>query len=83
MVYEKKHQLHVHIYDTAKQQYQLPNRLIYDRPSDNLEEIQQDSTAEESDLVFHHTAENATQSSNGSWAFWIQSKPSGDVIFQP
>ncbi|KAJ1025292.1 hypothetical protein NDA13_004109 [Ustilago tritici] len=49
-------------------------------PSDNPEEIQQGSTAEESDLVFHHTAENATQSSNGSWAFWIQRKSSGDVI---
>ncbi|KAJ1588605.1 hypothetical protein NDA11_002522 [Ustilago hordei] len=81
VVYEKKHQLHVHIYDTAKQQYQLPNRLIYDRPSDNPDEIQQGSTAEESDLVFHHTAENATQSSNGSWAFWIQRKSSGEVIF--
>ncbi|KAJ1028996.1 hypothetical protein NDA18_002627 [Ustilago nuda] len=50
-------------------------------PSDNPAEIQQGSTAEESDLVFHHTAENATQSSNGSWAFWIQRKSSGDVIF--
>lgn len=79
VVYENKHQLHVHIYDTAKQQYQLPNGLIFDRPSDNPEEIQDGSTAEESDLVFHHTAENGT--SNGSWAFWIARKSSGNVIF--
>ncbi|KAJ1026727.1 hypothetical protein NDA16_002325 [Ustilago loliicola] len=80
VVYEKKHQLHVHIYDTAKHQYQLPNGLIFDRPSDNPDEVD-GSTAEESDLVFHHTAENGTQSSNGSWAFWIARKSSGDVIF--
>lgn len=79
VVYEKKHQLHVHIYDTDKQQYQLPNGLIYAYPSSNPEEVQDASTADESDLVFHHTAENGT--SDGSWAFWIARKSSGDVIF--
>ncbi|CDU22645.1 probable Alpha-glucosidase precursor [Sporisorium scitamineum] len=82
VVYEKKHQLHVHIYDTAKQQYQLPNGPIYDRPSDDPAEITNGSTAEESDLVFHHTAENGTRFNNsGGWAFWIERKSSGDVIF--
>lgn len=83
VVYEKKHQLHVHIYDTARQQYQLPNGLIYDYPSSNPEEIQDGSTAEESDLVFHHTAENGTQPSSSSspWEFWIARKSNGDVIF--
>lgn len=80
VVYEKKHQLHVHIYDTAKHQYQLPNGLIYDRPSDDPAEIQDGVTAENSDLVFHHTAENDRQS-DGSWAFWITRKSNDEVIF--
>ncbi|SNX84476.1 probable Alpha-glucosidase precursor [Melanopsichium pennsylvanicum] len=80
VVYEKKHQLHVHIYDTAKQQYQLPNGLIYSYPSSNPQEVQHGSTAEESDLIFHHTAENRT-ATHASWAFWIARKSSGDVIF--
>ena len=79
VVYEKKHQLHVHIYDEDKQQYQLPNGLLYERPSDDPAEVADGSSADESDLVFHHTAENGT--SSGSWAFWIQRKNSGDVIF--
>ncbi|EST05446.1 Glycoside hydrolase, family 31 [Kalmanozyma brasiliensis GHG001] len=79
VVYEKKHTLHVHIYDTAKQQYQLPNGLIFDRASSNPANIQDGSTAEASDLIFHHTAENGTQS--GSWAFWIARRSTGDVIF--
>ncbi|GAC93447.1 glycoside hydrolase [Pseudozyma hubeiensis SY62] len=79
VVYEKKHQLHVHIYDTAKQQYQLPNGLIYDRPSDDPAKVENGSSAEQSDLIFHHTAENGT--SSGAWAFWIERRSNGDVIF--
>ncbi|PWZ00927.1 Alpha-glucosidase subunit 1 [Testicularia cyperi] len=79
VVFEKKHQLHVHLYDSDKQQYQLPNGLIFDRPADDPNDVQDASTADESDLVFHHTAENGT--SDGAWAFWIERKSSGDVIF--
>ncbi len=81
VVYEKKHQLHVHVYDSDKQQYQLPNGLIFDRPSDSPDEVQDASTADDSDLVFHHTAENGTQAEGSAWAFWIARKDSGDVIF--
>lgn len=79
VIYEKKHQLHVHLYDTDQQQYQLPNGLIYSYPSSNPALVSEGSTKEESDLVFHHTAENGTQ--EGSWAFWVERRSTGDVIF--
>lgn len=88
VVYEKKHQLHVHIYDTAKNQFQLPLDLIMNRPSSDPSEIHNGSTAEESDLEFHHTAEEgyhdskSSSSSSSSWAFWITRKnSSADPIF--
>lgn len=74
VVYEKPEQLHVHIYDTAKNQYQLPNGVIFDRPGDDPEK-DAGSTAEDSHLEFHHTDDKAP------WAFWITRKSTGDVIF--
>ena len=75
VVYEKKHQLHVHIYDTDRNQYQLPLDLIMNRPSSNpqSDELEGEAvTAEDSDLRFHHTAEEGYDDSNSpSWAFWI------------
>lgn len=74
VVYEKPEQLHVHIYDTAKNQYQLPNGLLFHRPSDDP---QRDglSSAAASHLEFHHSG------SKSPWAFWITRKATGDVLF--
>ncbi|CAO1619320.1 unnamed protein product [Parajaminaea phylloscopi] len=74
VVYEKPEQLHVHIYDTAKQQYQLPNGLLFDRPSDDPAQAGM-STAADSHLEFHHTGSKAP------WAFWVTRKSTGDVLF--
>jgi len=73
VVYEKPHQLHVHVYDTAKAQYQLPLDVIFTRPDSDPETVQ-GVTAEESDLVFNH-------SENAPFEFWISRKDGGDVIF--
>ena len=81
VVYEKKHQLHVHIYDTDKQQYQLPSGLIFDRPGDDPASVEGGSTADESDFVFHHTAEGSDAASDQPWSFWVERKSTGDVIF--
>lgn len=75
VVYEKPEQLHVHIYDTAKNQYQLPNGLVFDRPGDDPSE-KGFSTADESHLEFHHTG-----TGKSPWAFWITRKSNGEVIF--
>ncbi|EPQ32053.1 uncharacterized protein PFL1_00251 [Pseudozyma flocculosa PF-1] len=79
VVYENKHQLHVHLYDTDKQQYQLPDGLIFDRPGDDPAKIKHSSTVDDSDLVFHHTGESGN--STGPWAFWVERRSNGDVIF--
>ncbi|PWN36503.1 Alpha-glucosidase subunit 1 [Meira miltonrushii] len=73
VVYEKVHQLHVHIYDTAKNQYQLPDDLIFNRSSSDPEKVQDGATKESSHLEFHHTAENDSNSQD-PWAFWITRK---------
>lgn len=74
VVYEKPEQLHVHIYDTAKQQFQLPNGLLYDYPTDDPA---QDglSNAEASHFEFHHTGANDSE----PWAFWVTRKSNNDV----
>lgn len=74
VVYEKEHQLHVHIYDTAKQQYQLPTDLIFNRSESDPEKVKNGATKETSHLEFHHTAENETTNSQEPWAFWITRK---------
>lgn len=74
VVYEKPERLHVHLYDTAKEQYQLPNGLIFDRPGDDPGQEGM-SSADASHLEFHHTG------SKSPWAFWITRKSTGDVIF--
>lgn len=73
VVYEKKHQLHVHIYDTDNNQFQLPLDLIMNRPSSDPTKVKGATTADASDLLFHHTAESSNDDSNNdqSWAFWI------------
>lgn len=73
VVYEKEHQLHVHIYDTEKHQYQLPTNLIFNRSESDPEKVQGAVTKEESQLQFHHTAENDSNSQD-PWAFWITRK---------
>lgn len=74
VVYEKPEQLHVHVYDTAKQQYQLPNGLLFNRTDDNPD---QDglSSADDSHLEFHHTGNDSP------WAFWVTRKSTGDILF--
>ncbi|CAO1630076.1 unnamed protein product [Sympodiomycopsis kandeliae] len=74
VVYEKPEQLHVHLYDTAKNQFQLPNGFVFDRPGDDPSK-DATSTAEESHLEFHHTGDQSP------WAFWITRKRTGDIIF--
>lgn len=73
VVYEKVHQLHVHIYDTEKNQYQLPTDLIFNRSESDPEKVQDGATKETSHLEFHHTAENDSNSQD-PWAFWITRK---------
>lgn len=80
VVYEKEHQLHVHIYDTAKQQYQLPNDLIFNRSESDPEKVKNAATKETSHLEFHHTAENDSNSKD-PWAFWITRKGAQTPLF--
>lgn len=74
VVREKPHQLHVHIYDTARNQYQLPLDEIFTRPDSDPETIQGGASEEESDLVFNH-------SDQAPFEFWISRKDGGEVIF--
>ncbi|PWN23732.1 putative alpha-glucosidase precursor [Microstroma glucosiphilum] len=74
VVFEKPEQLHVHVYDSAREQYQLPSGVVFDRPGDDPA-TDGNSTAEESHLEFHHTG------SKTPWAFWVTRKSNGDIIF--
>jgi alpha-glucosidase len=74
VVYEKPEQLHVHLYDTAKNQYQLPSGLVFDRPSDDVNQEGM-STADESHFEFHYSQDQRP------WAFWVVRKSDGAVIF--
>lgn len=80
VVYEKPHQLHVHIYDTAKQQYQLPSGLLFPRPDSDPENVNDGATKESSSLEFHHTAESGSANSSEPWAFWITRKGASDDV---
>jgi len=57
--------LHVHIYDTAKEQYQIPENII-PRPASA-------SSDRKPSLRFHHTS--------SPFAFWITRSSSGEIIF--
>lgn len=72
VVYEKPHQLHVHIYDTEEQQYQLPldGAGLFTRMDSDPEKVHNASNADDSHLEFHHTG-NDTSS---PWGFWITRK---------
>lgn len=73
VVYEKTHQLHVHIYDTDRKQYQLPDSLIMQRPSSDPANVTDGTTAQTSDLEFHHE--------ESPFAFWITRKGSQVALF--
>ncbi|KZO90710.1 glycoside hydrolase family 31 protein [Calocera viscosa TUFC12733] len=68
VTYETSSRLHVHIYDTAQQQYQLPQSVLL-RPSTSS------ITASQSDFIFHYT--------NGStpFAFWVEKRSTGAIVF--
>lgn len=72
VVSEKKHQLHVHIYDSDRLQYQLPNGLLFHRPNDSID---QGYPLAQNDLRFQHRA-NATP-----WEWWIERSSTGEIIF--
>lgn len=63
--YESQTRLHVHIYDKAKQQYQLPDS-VFARPGGQ-------SFEGESDLCFNYTS--------SPFEFWVSRKGSDEVLF--
>lgn len=78
VVYEKPQQLHVHIYDSDKHQYQLPlgGAGLFTRLSSDPDEVaDQASTADASHLEFHHSGHGVD---DGSWGFWITRKGEAD-----
>lgn len=79
VVHETAHRLHVHIHDAANQQFQLPHDLL-PRPSSDPTKVKGVSV-EESDLHFHHTGQQGQNSTEDAWAFWIERKSSGEIIF--
>lgn len=83
VIYEQPHQLHVHIFDTAKLQYQQPLDLIFSRQGDDPASIANGSSAQLSHFEFHHTAEAGAANATAPWAFWITRKGSqGPPIFE-
>ncbi|KAF8318461.1 glycoside hydrolase family 31 protein [Clavulina sp. PMI_390] len=64
--YETNSRLHVHIYDAAQKQFQIPENLLPRPPSGS-------SSSHNSDLEFHYETH--------PFAFWIVRKRTGDVIF--
>ena len=71
VVYEAPERLHVHIFDTAKLQYQQPLDLIFTRASSDPKEVQ-GVTAEQSHLEFHY-------SDKGVFEWWITRKDASEA----
>lgn len=67
--YETPQRLHVHIYDSEQNQYQLPEH-IWPRPARSAVS---DSVAEESDLQFGYE--------DKPFGFWVTRKSDGAVLF--
>ncbi|EJU04814.1 hypothetical protein DACRYDRAFT_20425 [Dacryopinax primogenitus] len=65
VTYETESRLHVHIYDTAEQQYQLPQSVLA-RPPASV-------PSSTSDFAFHYTS--------SPFAFWVEKRSTGAVIF--
>ncbi|KAF7976546.1 hypothetical protein HWV62_6195 [Athelia sp. TMB] len=68
VTYEQQERLHVHIYDTAKKQWQVPESLVpRPKPSGDTK------LASSADLEFNHQS--------NPFAFWITRREGGDVLF--